>query len=347
MTDNIISIRTFLGKYYPEILYSAAQDKYKDTSLDNLLEQRFRMQNNKAQMVVDPALVGLQVSVSGNEIYISKEMFEHPDIQITNTLETKEISNPKSLYNPEIFSTIAYLMCQNHLIFRITGTLDEPVYVKYKSDYETFYSSVVVFEIEKDIEVQIIEEIESFCAVNSVINYILAENSSINLTTFYKNHKSALSFIYRNIIAGDHSKYNHVLFGKGSSNAIDENRITCSDSSVGKFVGVVNSDRQQFHSILIVNPLTDMFNISVDYRDILLGKSNVTFNPFIIDQLPLDRAKISVSNIEIDTIHDDNIDDINTYISDIVSSSVATALIEKISGLDKFVENKREFLSFQ
>ena len=180
MSTNLTPIKAFLGKYYSELLYSASQEKYKDTELDKFFEQRFLIQGNKTQMIVDPALKGMTVTISGNEIHISKEMYDHPNILVTNSLEANnQTSNPKSLYNPETFSTVAYLICQNHTMFEIVGDIDEPIYVKYKTDYETFYNSVVVFKINETVSAEIVEEIESHCALNCVTNYILSRKVRI------------------------------------------------------------------------------------------------------------------------------------------------------------------------
>src|SRR5271165_5259057 len=219
MSTNLIPIKAFLGKYYSELNYSAIQDKYKNTKLDTFFEQRYYIQNNKVQMIVDPALTGLVVSFCGNEVHISKELYDHPNMVITNSIETtNQTSNPRSLYNAEIFSTLAYLVCQNHTMFQIIGEVDEPIYVKYKTDYESFYNSVAVFEVVSDISIEIVEEIESYSALNSVTNYILHPAANIKLSTFYQNHLSGISFVYRNIIARDKSSFEHILFGKGSSN---------------------------------------------------------------------------------------------------------------------------------
>src|SRR5271165_1560335 len=219
MSINLTPIKAFLGKYYSELNYSSIQEKYKNTKLDTFFEQRFYIQNNKVQMIVDPALTGLVVSFCGNEIHISKELYDHPNMVVTNTIENvNQTTNPKSLYNPDVFSTIAYLICQNHTMFQIIGEIDEPIYVKYKSDYEAFYNSVAVFEVVSDVSVEIVEEIESYSALNSVTNYILHPDSNIKLTTFYQNHLSGISFVFRNIIARDKASFEHNLFGKGSSN---------------------------------------------------------------------------------------------------------------------------------
>lgn len=342
MSENLIPIKAFLGKYYTELLYSAAQDKYKTTKLDTFFEQRFYIQNNKVQMIVEPTFEGLTVIVSGNEIHVSKELFDHPNVIITNSLENNQTSNPRSLYNPEVFSTMAYLVCQNHTTFQIVGEIDEPIYVKYKSDYETFYSSVIVFNISNGVEVEIVEEIESFSALNAVTNYILYPTSKLNLTTFYQNNISALSFCYRNIIAQDGSTFNHVLFGKGSSNVIDENKIHALSGSKSEMLGVVNSDGRAFHSILYVEPGATDYSISVRYKDVLSGKSDVSFFPVILGQIPVgDTATIEVSNVKVEDIPGDRIEtEIKNYVSDIVDR----AILERMVGAKRFYDNKSKFL---
>jgi hypothetical protein len=344
MSDNLIPIKAFLGKYYPELNYSSIQEKYKHTRLDTFFEQRFLIQNNKTQMIVDPQLHGLIAIISGNEIQVSQELYDHPSILITNSLENNnQNSNPKSLYNPETFSTLAYLVCQNHTMFQIVGEVDEPIYLKYNSDYETFYNSVVIIEIEVGVNVEIVEEIESFCALNAVVNYILQPTSKLNLSTFYQNHISALSYFYRNIITQDDSSFSHLMFGKGSSNVIDENKIHAYHNSKSEFIGVVNSASRNFHSILFVKPESDQYSINVDYRDIMSGKSNVSFYPMILGQEPLDSASITVSNIVLEEIPSEQIDsEIKEYIGDIIER----ATLERMVGVKRFYDNKSKFLHF-
>lgn len=343
MSSNLIQIKSFLGKYYPELNYSAAQEKYKQTGLDTFFEQRFLIQNNKVQMIVDPGLTGLTAIVAGNEIYISKSLYDHPSVIITNTLEKNQISNPRSLYNPETFSTVAYLICQNHTMFQIVGEVDEPIYMKYHADYETFYSSVILFEVSNDIEVEIVEEIESASALNSVTNYILHPGADVKLSTFYQNHISGISFVYRNIIAQDNASFSHVLFGKGSSNAVDENKLSAHEGSSSEFLGVINSNKRNFHSILYVQPHHDNYSISVDYKDILYGKSNISFFPVILGQHVPDAASISVSNIALDEIPKDNIEfEINKYVSD----TMGRAILGRMTGTERFYNNKTKFLHF-
>ena len=73
-------------------------------------------------------------------------------------------------------------------MFEIVGELEEPIYIRYKSDFETFYNSVIIVNIAEELDVEIVEEYESFCALNSVANYIIQANSKLNLSTFYHRY---------------------------------------------------------------------------------------------------------------------------------------------------------------
>lgn len=342
--SNLISIKAFLGKYYSELQYSAIQDKYKDTGLDEFFEQRFYIQDNRVQMIVDPGMEGLGIIILGNEIYISRALYDHANVIVSNSLENpNQNSNPRSLYNPEIFSTVAYLVCQNHTMFRIVGAVDEPIYVKYKSDYETYYNSVVVFEVCEGIDVEIVEEIESHSALNVVTNYILQPATRVQLSTFYQNHLSALSFVYRNIIAEEESQFNHILMGKGSSNVIDETRLSAYGKTKSEFLGIVNSNKKRFHSILYVQPAAEDYSVTVDYRDILQEGSDVTFFPMILGEDPVQRARVSISNLNLENIPTEEIDQqLNSYLSDIIERTV----LERLVGVKRFYDNKAKFLHF-
>jgi hypothetical protein len=343
MSATLIPIKAFLGKYYPELSYSAVQEKYKETSLDTFFEQRFVIQNNKAQMIVDPNMKGLTVVFFGNEIFISKEFYDHPNIIVTNSLESNPNTNPRSLYNSEVFSTVAYLICQNHTTFEVVGEIDQPIYVKYKSDYETFYNSVVSFEITNDISVEIVEEIESACALNTVTNYRTFPGAKLNLSTFYVNHISGISYTYRNIITEENSTFNHILFGKGSSNIIDENKLTAYNKSNSEFLGMINSNDKNFHSILYVQPMSTDYTIRVDYKDVLYGKANISFFPVILGQSIPENASISVSNITLEDIPKENVAlEIKNYLSDIAGR----ATLERMVGVERYYDNKSKFLLF-
>jgi hypothetical protein len=342
---NLVPIKTFLGKYFTELNYSCVQEKYKNTQLDTFFEQRFLIQHNKVQMIIDPALKGLIINICGNELHISQALYDHPSIAITNSLENNSQSaNPKSLYNSETFSTIAYLVCQNHTMFQITGQVDEPIYVKYRSDYESFYNSVVIFDVASTVSVDIVEEIESGSALNMVTNYILQPRANIRLTTYYQNHLSGLSFAYRNIIAQDGSQYNHMLLGRGSSNIIDENKILSYPNSKAEFLGIINSVGRKFHSILSIQPMNnDQFSINVDYRDVLYGKDDVTFYPLLHSSQPNKDCVISVTNVSLDEIPRPIIEvELNKYLKDLIDR----ILLTKTVNIQRFYDNKSKFLRF-
>lgn len=342
MSSNLIAIKDYLGKYFSELHYSTIQEKYKDTRLDTIFDQRFFIQNNKTQMVVDVSMRGYALSISGNEIYISKELYDHPSVIVTNSLEQQQSLNPRSLYNSETFSTVAYLMCQNHLTIEIVDEMDEPIYVKYKSEFETFYSSVVVFRINEGVDVEVIEEVESLGALNVVANYVLHPKSRMGLTTFYRNNISAASIYYRNILLQDDAVYNHILLGRGSANIVDENKIHAGPNSTAELLGIVDSNGRDFHSILYVDPSSPEYNVSVVYKDIMETKGFVTFFPVITrgDEFN-EHASIEVSNISLDDMPEEiQKEEITKFIDDIVSR----VILARMSGAKRFYESKDKFI---
>ena len=343
MPTNLIQIKAFLGKYYPELSYAVSQDKYAKAGLNKFFEQKFIIQNNKAQMIVDPSLKGLTAIVAGNEIFISKALYEHEYVNITNSMEAADSNNPKSLYTSDTFSTIAYLICQNHTMFEIVGELEEPIYIRYKSDFETFYNSVIIVNIAEELDVEIVEEYESFCALNSVANYIIQANSKLNLSTFYQNHISALSFCLRNIIVQDSAKYNHILFGKGSSNVLDESKIYANNKSEVDLLGCINPGQHEFHAIVGILPGSQDYNFFLDHRHVVSGKGKTTFTPVVIGHLPVN-AHTNVSSLILDHYAKGFwAEKTEEFLSPIIDRST----LERTVGVERFYNNKSKFLQFQ
>lgn len=340
----LIPIKSFLGKYYTEILYSVQQDKYKDTGLARFLDQKFVIQDNKVQMVVDPSLAGMVMTVSGNDIYISKDFYDHPNIVITNSMENENTQtlNPKANYNPAIFQSLAYLICQNHVTINIIGEIDEPIYIKYTSPYEAFYSSVVNIDINQEVSVEIVEEFESHCAVNAVIDYTLHAFSGLKLTTIYNNNMTSMSYVYRNVFTREQSEYTHIVLGKGSADVIDETKIKCMSGSKSELLGVIDSAGKNFHSILYVDSVVPDYHISVSYRDVLYGKSSVTFFPVLLGQAAMSGGStIEVSNIKLDDIPEaSRKEELKKYIAPIFDR----AILERTMGVKRFYDNKLLFL---
>jgi hypothetical protein len=344
MSTNLIQIKAFLGKYYPELAYAASQDKYSKVKLDKFFEQRFTIQNNKTQMIVDPGLKGLVAIVSGNEIHISKELYDHPCVEVTNSMENKDSnSNPKSLYTAEVFSTVAYLICQNHTMFQIVGEIEEPIYIKYKSDFETFYNSVVIVNIAEGIDVEIVEEFESLCAVNAVTNYILQANSRLNLSTFYQNHMSALSFCLRNVIVQDTAKYSHILFGKGSTCVLDESKIHANNKSSVELLACINPGQQEFHIVVGLLPGAQDYSFFLDQRHIVSGKGKITFTPVVVGHLPAD-AHTNISSLILDQYAPDFRAD---KAAEFMAPIIDRATLERNVGVQRYYSNKTKFLQFQ
>jgi len=344
MSTNLIQIKAFLGKYYPELAYAVTQDKYSKVGLGKFFEQKFIIQNNQVQMIVDPSLTGLSVVAAGNEIYVSKALYEHEYIEITNTLENKYniASNPKNLYTPDVFSTLAYLVCQNHTMLHIVGEIEEPIYIKYTSDYETFYNSVIVVNVAEGINVEIVEEYKSFCALNSVTNYILQANSTLSLSTFYCNHYSAVSFCLRTIIAQDTAKYSHILFGKGSANVLDETRIHANNNSTVELFGCINPGQREFHCVLGVLPGADNYNFLLDHRHVVSGRGKTTFTPQVVGHLP-QNSHTNVSSLVLDHYAEIFREE---KTNEFLGSIIERATLERTVNVARFYNNKSKFLQF-
>lgn len=299
MSPNLIPIKTYLGKFYTELNNTVlTSQKYKNTNINTFFEQRFHIQDNKVQMIVDVHLKGLRAIVSGNEIHVSKELYKHPAIDITNSIEEKG-PDPKSLYSTRTFSTIAYLICQNHTLFKVLRDIDEPIYISFKSDYECFYNSVLLFMISTGATVNIVEEVESHCAINSVVNYILNPYSVLNVSTFYKNQKPTVSFFFRNVIAQTHSTYNHLLLGKGSANVVDENRIVFETGSNLELNGKIDAVGNSFHSIIEATSVHDDNSITINYKSSAKDKGKVTITP-VIEISGLTSTDVSIQNLIVD-----------------------------------------------
>ena len=343
MATNLIQIKAFLGKYYPELAYSTSQEKYTRAGLNRFFEQRFVIQNNKTQMIVDPHLFGLSIVVEGNEIFVSKEMFEHEHIGITNSIENPETNNPKSLYTSEIFSTMAYLICQNHTMFQITGEIEEPIYIKYKSDFETFYNSVVIVNVAENLDVEIVEEYESYCAINSVTNYIAQTGAKLNVSTFYQNHVSALSFCLRNVITQDNSTYSHMLFGKGSSCVLDETRIFANNGSNIELLGCINPGQNEFHSIVGILPGAQDYSFLLDHRHVVHGKGRATFTPVVVGHLP-NNSHTNVGSLVLDQYAKGYWQE---KTEEFLSPIVDRLTLDRTTGAARFYNNKTKFLQFQ
>lgn len=342
--STLTKFSVFLDKYYPELFYSAAQEKYKGSYIDGLFDQRFCHQDNKTAMILDPTLTGLSVVVTGNEVLVSKDIYGHHAIEITNSMDVEQTSNPKSLYNPENFGSIAYLVCPNQISIRIKETLEQPIYVKYTGNYECFYHSVVFFYVNEGVDADVVEEIESLCAINTVSNYVLFPRSLLTLSTFYKNRISASSFIYRNVVSQEGSFFEHNLLGKASAGVVDETKLHPYSSSVSQFSGIVDAHSGSFHSIVYVEPISHDYQIAVDYKNLPRKDTKISFYPVIVGQEPLNSgARISVQDLDIEKIPADKLKE---EIESFTKNTFDSFRIKKLVGTDRYYENKSKFMVF-
>lgn len=342
MSPKLTLLKSFLGTYYREILYSAMQPKYASSNISNVLEQRFAIQSNKAQMIVDPDLPGLIMNVSGNEVHISQELYNHPSVTVSNSMENRGglHHNPLSLYNPELFSTLAYLVCQNHTMLDIVSDIEEPIYIIYSADFETFYNSVIVVNIAKGLDVEVVEEFNSSCALNAVTNYIVHPDARLNLATFYDNKMSAVSFCLRNVIVMDNATYNHMLFGKGSSSVVDETKIQPSHLSKIELLGCINPDMQEFHTIVGVHPAAEDYTFFLDHKHVVVGSGKTTFTPIVVGHLPTD-AHSDVTSLSLDLIADDARKE---KTEEFLKPVLGRATLERVTGVSRYYRNKTKFM---
>ena len=340
--NTLTKFSAYLGKYYPELLYSATQEKYKSSFLDGLFDQRFRHQDNKPLMILDPTLSGLSLVVSGNEILVSPNLYNHSGVEIINSMDADQTSNPKSLYSPENFGSVAYLVCPNQVSVRIKETLPEPIYVKYTGEYECFFHSVVFFYISEGIDIDIVEEIESLCSTNIVSNYVLFPRAALTLSTFYKNRVSANSIVYRNVVSQENTVFEHKLLGKSSAGIIDETKLHPYQGSSNNFYGIVDAHLGNFHSIVYVEPINHDYKILVDYKNLPRNGAKISFYPVIVGQEPNNAgARISVQDLEIDRIPTGQT---QTEIESFIRSTLDAFRIKKLLGTERYYENKSKFM---
>lgn len=343
MVDNTVYIQNYLGKYLYEIQNSAEQQKYTNCGIEEFLQQRFKVQHNKTRMIINDALPGLSIIACGNEIEVSKQLYDHENITVSNSLELTDFSkNPRGEYNPNIISTMAYLICNNQTTFNIEGDIDEPIYVKYKTDYESFYNSILCFNIENSLNIEIIEEIESVAALNVVTNYSLYPNSILNLYSLYKNSIPGISFIYRNMNLFGSSTYNHKVLGKGSSNIVDETTLSMYDRTNSEILGLIDSMGRNFHSILNIEPRGIDYNYDIEHKYVLYGDSNIRFYPtvsgiFDLENITIDRLLVNKKTDKF----------FKTSIQDFTKDILDRFVLERTMDVKRFYDYKSTFLNLQ
>jgi hypothetical protein len=134
-----------------------------------------------------------------------------------------------------------------------------------------------------------------------------------------------------------------MVFGKGSSNAIDENKVNAHHQANVEFNGIVNSNSQDFHSIVYVQPASDSYKIDIDYRDVVYGSGNITFLPVVLGQIPEGNATVTISNINLDKIPRESAEfELKRYLSDMAER----ATLVRMEGVERFYDNKSKFLHF-
>lgn len=319
----------------PDLMLLSKSKKYENTTLSSLFDQRFYFQPNKPQMFINESLDGFTITVSGNELEISKALYENENVAVINSMEMLSyVANVIDNYDPDIFSSVAYLICPNKIFISIDGQLDEPIYVHYKTEFECFYNSVITFDIISGAEIDIIEEIESNAALNCVTNYKVGVGANLNLYSFCKNTLSGSSMVYRKVDLEENANYTHIMLANGSYTAIDENQLNLGKNSQVELLGVINSRNKNFNTILNVTPDAQEHYLSSVYKTIKYKNDHVGFD--------VESEEINNININNFEINYDNTDKVKQFIFDIVDRAILTSM----TGYKRFYINKDIFLQF-
>lgn len=337
MSKKLTTVSESLKDLYPELLDLSRQEKYRDTQLKKIFEQRYYFQPNRPQLFINESLEGFIIIISGNEIEVSKTLYDSENISLLNSLDansffTEVVNN----YHSDIFSNIAYLICPNKILISIDGEIDEPIYVHYKSEFECFYNSVITFDILSGIEVDIVEEIESNSALNVVSNFKVRQGASLSLFSFYKNALSGTSLINRNVDLDSSSTYTNIVLGLGSSMALEENNIKLSLNSQVELLGVINSRNLNFDTILnVIQPIKESY-VSVVHKNVLGDKSNVSLYSENIDE------ELVILNFkEGNDLYNQYSGNVKDFTFDISERTI----LNRISGYTKFYDNKNIFFN--
>ena len=338
MVPILSSIKTFLGKYHAELEYSALSSKYSRTGISKLFSQRFYIQENSPKITVDPAMDGMSLSMHGNEIFISKKLYNNKYFTIKSPASETSIKITKEAYDREIIPSMAYLICKNQCVITISGDLGEPIYVTFKSDFETFYNSVLFLDIPSGVNVEIVEEHQSRSALNTAIAYVVRPYSTLNLFTFYQNNNLATSSCLRTVVVENDATYNHTLYGKGSACIIDENRWCLSDNAIAKSSNYVKSNSHNFHSIFtMISYGNDDHNISINQKHVLDSKGSISF----ITDLPKGSKyteNVFINSIDIDALEKDT-DTVDIFFNDDMFNNTPYSTLGSL----RFYNNKLKF----
>jgi hypothetical protein len=121
----------------------------------------------------------------------------------------------------------------------------------------------------------------------------------MNVSTFYRNQRPALSFFFRNVIALVGSTYNHLLLGKGSSNIVDENRVVFeSETNIG-LLGKIDVSNNSFHSIMELTSTGNDNTVRIDYKNSVQNKGKLSMTP-VIEVTGLTESHVSIRNLALD-----------------------------------------------
>jgi len=108
---------------------------------------------------------------------------------------------------------------------------------------------------------------------------------------------------------------------------------------------IINSAGKKFHSILAIHPNDDnTYSFKLDYRNILIGKYDVTFYPIIVGQDLEKEQNAIISEINLNDVNDIDVakQEVIKYLQDILDK----VKVHKSLGVQRFYDNTTKFLVF-
>lgn len=338
---DLLPLKDYFGKYYPELKDSCSQEKYAGTGLASLFEHRYRVPNKEMQLHIDPSLPGLQLVISEGEVKISAGILNHPHISVFNDLALDQAA--KDGYNPDILPTMGYLSCWNRIKISFDSYIDTTVYIRYQSSAEIFFSSIVSIHVAPTAQVDIVEEFDGPGAVNVAANYEIESTAKLHLYTFYKPSAAGIILSLRNATIKERAYFKNVVLGKGSACVLDETKLYPLFRANVDILGIVDSPSRNFHNVLTVHPVVQEYRVAVEYKNIVGNTGVVSYYAGVVGNSISRRSSINVTDLNIDEISDS---DINTEIEKFTENVLEHVKVTDKKDSERFYGNRDEFVYF-
>ena len=337
-------LKQILGKYAGEITNSCNQEKYEGVNLKSFLLQKYDRQTDTPGVAIDHRLQGLEMVVSGNYIRISRDLSQHPAITIkTNNPGPESEHNPRSNYDSNVFASMAYLLCQNFIQIVVSAFVDKVLYIRYESEFEKIYSSAIEVSIAGTAQIDIVEEINSTSAINTVMDYNVGPTAKLRLHTFHNNSAGGNTILNRNVFLDNRASFQHGVMAHGAALVLDETRLFPKFRSNTAINGIVAAASKNYHGVLTVHPSIGEYKVAIEYRNIINDKSSATFYAGVAGQDVSERSHINVQDINLGSLpRGQELQELVNFIQDMLP----VINIDNRSDTERFSVQKNNFRLF-